>query len=269
MGILYARLLILLNESEADSTFYHIAMTMLRSMQELSRLGIDELSRRCSVSKSTISKFIRTLGYADYAEFRVAAEFEDNKYHNAFNYINDVMGYLSCHNSREYARQMADDLIATEAALDHAAIDRLADDLIRFQKVGAVGMMFSGAAAIDLQIKLGYCGKFIVANLNDVKQMEFVQRADAETLIIVFSDSGQFLDRYENIDDFYNKNVFHLTKAKVVLITSEQARAGDPRVAYSILFRHTGPVRTHREVYPLLNDLIAHRYREKVRGQGG
>ena len=32
MGILYDRLLILLNESSSDSTFYHIALTMLQNM---------------------------------------------------------------------------------------------------------------------------------------------------------------------------------------------------------------------------------------------
>ena len=103
MGILYDRLLILLNESSSDSTFYHIALTMLQNMELLHSLAINEVADLCSVSKSTISKFIRALGYEDYAEFREAAKFQDNKYRNRFNYIEDVMGYLKNHTPEQYA----------------------------------------------------------------------------------------------------------------------------------------------------------------------
>ena len=56
MGILYDRLLILLNESSSDSTFYHIALAMLQNMELLHSLAINEVADLCRVSKSTISK---------------------------------------------------------------------------------------------------------------------------------------------------------------------------------------------------------------------
>ena len=261
-GILYNRLLILLNETEEGSTFYHIALMMLQNMGSLSSLSINEVADTCCVSKSTISKFIRVLGYADYAEFRAATIFEDNKYGNPYNYINDVMGYLQHHTYKEYAHQMARDIEQTAAELDWDAIDRLVQDLITYQKVVAVGLMFSGTAAMDLQVKLGYCGKFIVTNINDNKQMESVLHADKDTLLIVFSDSGQYIDRYQSIDDFYHKDAFSVTKAKVVLITSEESMVHDPRISYSILFRHGCDVRTHRTTYHFITDMIAWRYRE-------
>lgn len=267
MGVLYSRLLIILNENSADSTFYHIALIMLENMQQLSTLAINEVADLCCVSKSTISKFIRELGYADYAEFRVAAEFEDNKYRNSYNYINDVIGYLSRHTPEEYAHQLAQDIEATYAQLDWTAIDHLAQDLIKYKKVMAFGWMFSGTAAMDLQVKLGYCGKFIVTNASDIKQMQGIARADAETLLIIFSDSGQYMNRYATIDDFYQKDILSTTKAKIVLITSDAQMAHDPRVAYSILFRHTSEVHTHRVTYPLLTDLVAWRYRELTHRQ--
>ena len=220
-----------MNETEEGSTFYHIALMMLQNMGSLSSLSINEVADTCCVSKSTISKFIRVLGYADYAEFRAATIFEDNKYGNPYNYINDVMGYLQHHP-------------------------------YKYQKVVAVGLMFSGTAAMDLQVKLGYCGKFIVTNINDNKQMESVLHADKDTLLIVFSDSGQYIDRYQSIDDFYHKDAFSVTKAKVVLITSEESMVHDPRISYSILFRHGCDVRTHRTTYHFITDMIAWRYRE-------
>ena len=50
-------------------------------------------------------------------------------------------------------------------------------------------------------------------------------------------------------------------QGKVVLITSNPEAAQDPRVAYSVLYRRTGTLHTHRMVYQLLTDLVAYRYR--------
>lgn len=144
MGILYDRLLILLNESSSDSTFYHIALAMLQNMELLHSLAINEVADLCRVSKSTISKFIRALGYEDYAEFREAARLEENKYHVSYNFSVDVIGYLESHSVQEYTQEIAKDIQLTAQQLDWDAVDRLVDDLIYYKKVFALGMMFSG-----------------------------------------------------------------------------------------------------------------------------
>ena len=264
MGILYDRLLILLNENGQDSTFYHIAVVMLQNMELLQSLAINEVAELCCVSKSTISKFIRALGYEAYSEFREGARLEENKYHVSYNFSVDVIRYLESHTVQEYTQEIARDIQLTSQQLDWDAVDRLADDLLHYKKVFAMGMMFSGTAAMDLQIKLGRCGKFIVATRNDIKRMENVANADEDTLLIVFSESGQYLNRYDVIEDFYHKDIFNNTKAKTVLITSDEEMANDPRVAYSILFHRGENVHTHRTVYPFVTDMIVWRYHERV-----
>lgn len=261
MGILYTRLLIVLNDRDLHSTDYHIALVMLQNMQRLAELSIQELAGLGNVSKSTISKFIRELGYEDFADFRNAAIFEDNKYHNSFNFVQDVMGFLEEHPTDSYFLEVLRDMQESYASLDWAAVDRLVADLAQHERVAAFGMMFSETAALDLQIKLGYNGKFIFTSMSDRKQMEFLRQADENTLILVFSDSGDYLNRYRNIRDFVRKSDFDDTKGKVVLITSNPEAAQDPRVAYSVLYRRTGTLHTHRMVYQLLTDLVAYRYR--------
>lgn len=261
MGILYNRLLIILNDSDLDSTDYHIALVMLQNMHRLADLSIQQLADLCSVSKSTISKFIRELGYEDFADFRDAAVFQDNKYHNNYNFVEDVMGFLEHNSGDSYLLTVLRDMQESYASLDWAMVDRLVEDIATHEKVGAFGMMFSETAALDLQIKLGYNGKFIATSMNDRKQMAYLRHADADTLVIIFSDSGDYLNRYRNIWDFVRKSDFDDTKAKVVLITSSTEAAHDPRVAYSVLYRRTGSLHTHRMVYQMLSDLIAYKYR--------
>lgn len=260
MGMLYNRLLIILNEESYDSTYYHIALIMLNHLEMLPSMSITSLAELCNVSKSTISKFIRNIGYEDFSEFRYAAVFSENKYHYQFSYGNDVMSYLENNGTDAYILALQHDILATYQSLDWEKIHMLVCDLIAYERVAAFGLLFSETAAIDLQTKLAYNKKFIVTNMNDLKQEAFIEHAKEETLIIVFSDSGEFLDKYQNIEDFTNKRSFQNTKAKVVVITSNEEIQHDPRVAYTILYKKMQNICTHRTIYGILTDIIAFEY---------
>ena len=147
-------------------------------------------------------------------------------------------------------------------SLDWKAVDRLVEDIDRHENVAAFGLLFSETAAMDLQAKLAYNKKFIVTNQNDLKQEQFILNASEDTLIIIFSDSGMYIDRYSQIEDFANKSVFSKTKAKIVLITSNSEMEKDPRVSYCICYKKTRDLCTHRVVYGMLTDIITYKYRE-------
>lgn len=264
MGMLFNRLLIILNEEDRNSTNYHIALLMLEHIEDLQTMSIGQLAALCDVSKSTVSKFIRYIGYEDFSDFRYAAVFRDNKYRNDFNYATNVMEYIAQNSLDSYLLTVLQDITATYQSLDWASIDRLVDDLIQYRHVGAFGLMFSETAALDFQTKMCYLKKFIVTNINDVKQEQFIEQAGEDTLIIVFSDSGEFLDKYIRIPDFLNKTAFSKTRAKVVVITSNPKVQDDPRVAYTILYQKTRSMTTHRIVYGILTDIIAYKYRERT-----
>lgn len=265
MGILYNRLLIILNEEKQDSTYHHIALIMLQNIENLQDFSINTLAELCAVSKSTISKFIRYIGYEDFADFRYAAILRDNKYQYSFNYTTNVMEFIEKTSLDTYLLTIQQDIAATYQNLDWNSIDQLVKDLAHYKKVGAFGLMFSETAAQDFQTKLCYQKKFIVTNLNDTKQDYFIENADEDTLIIVFSDSGEFLNKYAHISDFSNKQTFSKTKAKVVVITSNPEVEKDPRVSYCVRYQKTRSMTTHRVVYGILTDIIVFKYRQYIK----
>lgn len=268
MGMLYNRLLIALNEEDPESTYYFIALTMLQHLEELGELSIGQLAELCAVSKSTISKFVRHIGYEDFADFRYATDFREDKYGLGYTYDRNVMGYIESRSLDAYLLTVQHDIIATYQSLDWDAVDRLVRDLAQYQKVAAFGLLFSETAALDLQMKLVYSKKFIVTNLNDLKQDNYIESAGEDTLIIVFSDSGGFLDKYPQIADFSYKLAFSKTRARVVLITSNPEMERDPRVAYCVRYQKTSELCTHRIIYGILTDIIAYKYREFIAKQG-
>lgn len=265
MNILLCRLLIILNEEKNTSIYYHIAFALLTHFDRIHTLTIGEMARLCVVSTSMISKFVREIGFDDYKEFISTAPFVENKYHNDLNYNSNIMGYLDRCSIASYTKVIQDDIQAFYDALDMEKIDALAKYLIQYENVAAFGMLYSETAALDLQTKLAYNKKFIMTSLNDKKQDECIANAAADTLIIIFSNSGDYINQYRISEGKPSKSCFNKTRAKIVLITANEAMKRDPRVDLCIFLHYTTQLQTHTFLFQLLTDVIVHRYRLFVR----
>ena len=66
MGTLYTRLSSITGEMSPESIEHHIARVMLEHIHQLNNISIGAMADLCSVSKSTISKFVKQLGFEDY-----------------------------------------------------------------------------------------------------------------------------------------------------------------------------------------------------------
>jgi DNA-binding MurR/RpiR family transcriptional regulator len=261
MGILLNRLLIMLNDSDLDSIEYHIAYTLLMNFHSIYQLSIQQVADLCSVSKSKISKFIRDMHFEDYADFRAAAQVHNNKYVFNLNYNQNIVKYIEDRGMDAYIQNIHHDIEDCRLSLDMKKIEKLAEYLIQYKKAAAFGLLFSELAAVDLQTKLAYSGKFIITNMSDVKQDELINNAHDDLLIIIFSNSGNYMKQYQLSEFQDSKNIFK-SKAKIVLITSNKAMESDPRIDLCLTFNHLSKVQTHSFIYPLINDYITMKYRE-------
>ena len=99
-----------------------------------------------------------------------------------------------------YVDAVLRDIRMTYELLDWEKLDRLAAEIYHYEKVAAFGCDFSETAALDLQTKLRDQRKFIVTNIDDQKQADYIRNADDKTLVIVFSDSGEYVQRPQNTD---------------------------------------------------------------------
>lgn len=260
MGILLSRLLIILNDKDPDSTDYFIALTLLMNFKMLSDMTINEVAKKCYVSKSKISKFIRTINFEDYSDFKAAAAASKTRKGYELNYNKNIMEYVEKNSIKSYTEILHKDIDECINNIDIDKIDELVKYLVEYDKVAAFGLLFSEMAALDLQAKLSYNGKFIITNLDDVKQDRFIKRSKEDTLVIIYSNSGLYIKKYM-LDEFQlNKNFSNL-KSKIVLITSNKEMINDPLIDLCITFNHTSDVQTHSVAYQLINDFITLRYR--------
>lgn len=264
MGILLNRLMTILNDSDPRSTDYHIAFTLLSNFYSICEMSIAEVASLCCVSKSTISKFIRKLNFEDYAEFRSAAPFIENRNGFKLNYNQNIAEHIEKNGMDSYIDIILGDVFSCKKDIDKKRIRELAEDLINYKKVASFGLMFSELGAMDLQLKLAYNGKFILTNLNDVKQDDFIKHAKEDTLIILYSNSGSYIQKYM-LSEFQPKKDYSKIKAKIVLITGNARMEHHKDVDLCISFKHNSIVQTHSVIYPLINDMIVMEYRKLTR----
>lgn len=261
MGLLIHRLLTLLNNEDPKSTNYYIAMILLQNYDSVSTLSISEIAKLCSVSKSTISKFARSIGFDDYATLKDAAPFKENRFHFDYNYLTNIITPIEKEGIDPYFNAIIKDIQSYQKSIDLETIDKLAKDLIKYEKVAAFGLLFSESAAIDFQYKLAYNKKFIFTCLSDIDQENYIETAAEDTLIVIFSNSGNYIKQYQLQEGNFQKKIFQKTKAKVVLITSNSAMQYNKDVDYCILFHHETTSQTHSFMYQIVVDMLVLRYR--------
>lgn len=261
MNLLIIRLLTLLNTEKSDSTFFHIASVLIQHYSVISKLSISEMASIATVSKSTLSKFARKIGFDDYFDLKESAPFIENRYNNKLNYLTNILNVLEQEQLDTYFDAIESDITMLKEQIDLTAIDHLAKDLIHYDKVGAFGLLFSESAALDFQYKLAYNGKFIFTFQDDLKQEEFIKNSDEQTLLIIFTNSGNYLRQQQLRVGLPTKNLFKKTKAKIIAITSDPSLSSLNYVDNIILFPHKTSIQTHAFLYQIIMDLIVSRYR--------
>jgi len=256
MGLLIIRLLNLLNNAPANSTNYFIGLTMINHYEAIKTMSIGEFADLCHVSKSTVSKFARTLGFDDYSDLKDNAAFVENRFNNPLNYRSNILFAMEQDGIEPYFDAVIKDMLYLKEHLDMPAIKRFAQAIYDHKTVFAFGILFSESAAIDFQFKLAYNGKFIRTFQDDIVQEELIKSADEDALFIIFTNSGDYLTKQQIRNGTPRKDFFVRTKATVMVITSNPAISDFSFVDDVLVFPHQTNYQTHAYMYQMITDLI-------------
>lgn len=264
MGTLYTRLSSTTSEMPPESIEHHIARVMLEHIHQLNDISIGKMAEMCAVSKSTISKFVKQLGFEDYKEFRAEAYSRGKReiYIKDLNTIN-VTDYILKNGTEQYLDVLFTDIRQLFDQMDHSKIEQLITMIHDYEEVAAFGEGYSETAALNFQHKMSFYQKFIYTTMNDRKQVAYISHARENTLLLIFSNSGRYISEYTNLTDTPSKKCFEETGAKVVLFTSNGEMKKDPRVDLCINWEYKDLVQNHPILYQLLIEQIAAEYQKK------
>lgn len=188
-------LLGIINTTSYHSINHQIATYVLENLERLDYLSEPDLARACSVSKSSVNRFCKELGYESFARFQ--SDVLRFRRRNNFKYE------LGPDDVREPGRTLTENYcasVARNAALlaanvDDSVLEDIARDLDRYSEVMVIGEMQSGDVACSFQHNLFEAGRVVTANVYGKEQRELLERLSPGTLVIVFSLFGHFFRR--------------------------------------------------------------------------
>lgn len=245
MSLLIIRLLHLLNGSSLDTTNYHIALKMLENYGKLPLMSIGDTAKLCNFSKSTISKFARQIGFDDYLDLKDNAITLENRNNSPLSYRSNILNAIEQEGFEEYLDAMIEDIQFFKESVDVSAIDKIVNRIKEFDYVVALGLIFSESAAMDLQYKLAYKGKFLRTFLDDTDQEHFLKEADENTLAIVLTNSGEYLTTRQQKLGAPKKDIFFKTKDKIIVISTNPQVKELPFVEEALIFSRLSKYQTH------------------------
>ena len=159
-----------------------IARFILSHLAQVQSMGIQEMAQACHVSPASLSRFCKEIGLSGFQELKdLLAE---NKLE--FQRQGDIHASAS---------SVVDCIRRTERSLDMGKLNQLCQDLCQYEKVAAFGLLKAGAACLHLQGDLLMLGKPLYTNVAYAQQLEYIQQAGSDALILIFSYTGSYFDK--------------------------------------------------------------------------
>ena len=201
----------------ATSIEVRIAQVMLANLNELGNIQNQELAKLCYVDAATISRFVRSLGFLKYGEFK--------SYFKEYNEIHGIDYYYSQQSLPTSKEMLENTICAIEknyTLLDEKQMDRISKKLLNEKEILIGGDRFAQLVAKDLQLKLLSLGVY-AKTYEDVK-LQFEEIKNNKGLFVLFSAS------YTR-----SKAIVSLAKEKgwnIIIITRNNEAKADEVVLY-------------------------------------
>ncbi|GFP75448.1 MurR/RpiR family transcriptional regulator [Clostridium fungisolvens] len=235
--------------SNDGSTNCQIANYILSHIEEVKQCTISELSNKCHVANSSISRFCKEMGLNDFTELKDLI--------NTTSFHFDLYSNHQSINTRslDFVTRVKESLDLVSESLNYEVLNQLAKDIDYYEKIGIFGLLKAETAAMNLQSDLLVLGKAALTKVSFKQQLEYIKNANDKDLIIIFSYTGIYFEH-----TFPRRIPKQQTKPKVYFITSDYNSMSNKYFDEVIRFKSLQDYASHPFQLQLVSSLIAQNY---------
>lgn len=199
MGSVGERLLSYIDTSMQRDNNYQIAVKMLENFDALKGMSIAQIADMCFVSKASVSRFCRFLGYESFRELHDALEIDypiSYDYSQRFFYnltANPQAAFLA------YAEEARQNIAATISEENLTELPKIVDAIHNCRRVAFFSHHFLWDTGRYLQNKLFSMGKVMELYLDQSAQLECARSLQPKDLAIICSVGGSYPMRYIDV----------------------------------------------------------------------
>lgn len=216
----------------------NIARFLLTHLEKVPSMRLAEVAEQCHVSTPSVIRFCRELGYADYTDFKDAADRYLWDVHSK-----ELVPYIPlCLTGSEedfiasleqWTDRLREEVLRTMTKLDRKQVERLAREILQFRYVYLFGIGLSGLVCDHLRIMLARVGKLAVTP--ETPKMDVALTPNREdTLALVFSQHGRYLKQVPDLLDYLRANCRRLW-----LVTQETPQSLHPKQMDEVIYLYS------------------------------
>lgn len=213
MNLIVKSLINIINNPKANHVDRYIASQMIQNYQEIYHMSILEMSHFLNVSNSQISRFVRSIGFESYSQFKDSLSYHGDIHRHLDIHIKETISYSSLKNN------IIEEIRYFFEHFDMSQLFDLIQDLHQYKHVAFFGLLNSGNVARDIQMNLASQGLISVSYSEISDQLEFIKNANHDTLVIVISVSGDYILGNDYSRYYKVQNIFKHSHAKKIMIT--------------------------------------------------
>lgn len=193
-----SQLLGFVNYNDQKDANYDIAKTILENYYKIPDLTIYELADLCFVSASSITRFIKAIGYESYRLFR-----ED--LHNTIQIDVDYSKNVNLATEadlkpiyKRYTENVIENIQYTYEHVDYDQLHRIGEMIYQTKEMAFLGLEYANMVGLHFQNKMASLNRFVQLGVTDEKQRILVDELKEGALVFVASLEGSFF--YRNTD---------------------------------------------------------------------
>lgn len=187
------------NYSDSRGSDYDVAKGLLENYHDIPDLTIYDLADRCFVSASTLTRFIRNMGFESFKLFKQEVK---ESIHINVDYSKQVQ--LATGDDlqpifKRYTDNVIENLRFTYEHLDYEQLARIGEMIYEAKQIAFFGLEYANYAGIHFQNKMAAFDRFVQIGSSDEKQIELAQRLDESSLALIVTLEGGFFYHHDDI----------------------------------------------------------------------
>ncbi|MCR3760924.1 MurR/RpiR family transcriptional regulator [Clostridium felsineum] len=222
---LYLKLQKIINQSDTNDPYRAIAKTLIENIDKFEHMTIEKMALLSFTSTSTISRFVRSMGYRNFIELK---ELSKSSKVNRFISMNDNLEDLKFDKLHDeeifdnYIDIICSSLKRLKGNMEFKKIDKINEMIYSSEHISIYGFLLPGSLARHYQLSMMSFGKY--CEYYDLSNLD-LSAPEKSKLSLFFSVDGNFIES--------SREIIVKAKAKgekLVLITQ------NPRIRLSNMF---------------------------------
>ena len=203
----------LVNSRVDDDINKNIANYILQNIYDIDKLTISDLAANTYASTASISRFARSVGCENFNDLKQRMS-DNHNIEEAFkNNLKDI-DFKSKRPFKTYVENIVNALQNMEEMIDMKEVYELIKEIYENENVYFLGHNFPGLLAQHAQRNLILAGKYVHTYDSAMSHLDVANQCPKDSVVIVFSMNGQYLQQNKEIGDIFKKR--HI---RLILIT--------------------------------------------------